>query len=410
MAYPGVADDALLAHLGADPVDHEGGAADLVEAGVEGLLRGPVLDDLDGPEEADAADVAYRLGCVGIRPEAPVTVLVHFVSPILEWLNYGKSSLYFMEEPISRAFNKVLPIPKTPRVYRPPPPPKPLSWAPSGKLGDHTYEARLADFAREIKAIDAKRTAKIRYSSRGWCYALEGLGKIDKGEFDKTAKAINDCRKTGLLPIDFTAEDQDETRRFAGIHEASNPVALLENLRNGVGEMLEALPAHTTDYWEGEKCYLMICTEKGDLRNLFKPICDEYHVPIVNSKGWYPILLRYHIAKLSIKAEARGLTPVLLLFYDHDPAGLKITSRFRKGLRDISRSVDWYPTNLIIERFGLNKEDIDRYGLTWIENLKTGSGREAKDPDYVRKYGRRKCESNALFSMILVFNQNSHNL
>jgi len=117
----------------------------------------------------------------------------------------------------------------------------------------------------------------------------------------------------------------------------------------------------------------------------------------VNSKGWYPILLRYHIAKLSIKAEARGLTPVLLLFYDHDPAGLKITSRFRKGLRDISRSVDWYPTNLIIERFGLNKEDIDRYGLTWIENLKTGSGREAKDPDYVRKYGRRKCESNALF-------------
>jgi len=161
--------------------------------------------------------------------------------------------------------------------------------------------------------------------------------------------------------------------------------------------MLETLPAHTTDYWEGEKCYLMICTEKGDLRNLFKPICDEYHVPIVSSKGWYPILLRYYIAELSIKAEARGLTPVLLLFYDHDPAGLKITSKFRKGLRDISRSVDWHPTKLIVERFGLNKEDIDRYGLTWIENLKTGSGREAKDPDYVKKYGRRKCESNALF-------------
>jgi len=342
-------------------------------------------------------DVAYRLGRVDIRPEAPVTVLIHFSSPILSWLNYGKSSLYFSEDRImTKAFDKLLPIPKTPRVYRPPPPPKPLSWVPSGKLGDHAYEARLADFAREIRAIDAKRTIKIRFSSRGWCYALEGQW-INKGEFDKTTKALNDCRKIGLLPIDFTAEDQDETRRFAGIHEASNPAALLENLRNGVGEMLEALPAHTTDYWEGEKCYLMICTEKGDLRNLFKPICDEYHVPIVNSKGWYPILLRYHIAKLAIKAEARGLTPVLLLFYDHDPAGLKITSKFRKGLRDISRSVDWHLTNLIIERFGLNKEDIDRYGLTWIENLKTGSGREAKDPDYVLKYGRRKCESNALF-------------
>ena len=302
-----------------------------------------------------------------------------------------------ISQALEKAFDKVLPIPKTPRVYRPPPPPKPLSWVPSGKLGDDAYEERLADFAREIRGIDTMRTVKIKSSSRGWCYALEGLGKIDKGEFDKTAKAINDCRKIGLLPIDFVAEDQDETRRFAGIHEASNPAVLLKKLKDEVDEMLEALPAHTTDYWEGEKYYLMICTEKGDLRNLFKPVCDEYHVPIVNSKGWYPILLRYHIAKLSIKAEAQGLTPVLLLFYDHDPAGLKITSKFRKGLRDISRSVDWHPTKLIIERFGLNKEDIDRYGLTWIENLKTGSGREAEDPDYVRKYGRRKCESNALF-------------
>ena len=52
---------------------------------------------------------------------------------------------------------------------------------------------------------------------------------------------------------------------------------------------------------------------------------------------------------------------------------------------------------MIIERFGLNKEDIDRYNLTWIENLKTGSGREASDYAYIQKFGRRKCESNALF-------------
>jgi hypothetical protein len=161
--------------------------------------------------------------------------------------------------------------------------------------------------------------------------------------------------------------------------------------------MLENLPIYTTDYWEGEKFYLMICTEKGDIRNLFKPICDEYHIPIISTKGWYPILLRYHIAKLSIKAEARGLTPVLLLFYDHDPAGLKITDKFKKGLRDISRAVNWRPTLIMVERFGLNKADIDKYGLTWIENLQTGSGREARDPEYIQKYGRRKCESNALF-------------
>jgi DNA-directed RNA polymerase subunit RPC12/RpoP len=237
----------------------------------------------------------------------------------------------------------------------------------------------------------------VKYSGRGWCYLLEGLGKIDKDEFAKCEKAINDCRKIGLLPIDFTAEDQDETRRFAGIHEASNPTVLLENLRNDINDMLETLPIYTTDYWIDEKYYLMMCVEKGDLRNLFKPICDEYHIPIVSSKGWAPILLRYHIAKLCIKAEDRGLAPVLLLFYDHDPAGLKITNSFRKGLHDISRSVGWRPLGIIIERFGLNREEIEKYNLTWIENIKTGSGREARDPAYIREFGNRKCEANALF-------------
>ena len=88
---------------------------------------------------------------------------------------------------------------------------------------------------------------------------------------------------------------------------------------------------------------------------------------------------------------------MLLLFYDHDPAGLKITNTFRKNLRDCERGTGWSPSGLVIERFGLNKDDIDRHNLTWIENLKTGSGRESCDYDYIHKYGERKCESNALF-------------
>jgi len=317
---------------------------------------------------------------------------------------------------MQKAFNKVLPIPKTPRVYRPPPPPKPMTWIPHGKLGDYIYESRLKDFASEILAIDSQRTHPVKYSSRGWCYLLEGLGKIHKGEFNAAQKAINDCRKIGLLPIDFVAEDQDITRRFMGIHVASEPSTYLEKLKKDVEEMLRNLPSYTTDYWTDEKYYVMMCVEKGDLLNLFKPICDEYHVPVVSSKGWPPILLRGHIANLSIKAEQNGLTPVLLLFYDHDPAGLKITNTFRKNLRDCERGTGWSPDRdtayeaylitkdsnapqrgIIIERFGLNLEDIVTYNLSWIENLRTSSGRESKDYGYMRQFGKRKCESNALF-------------
>ncbi|MGD0495551.1 MAG: hypothetical protein ABSB28_05870 [Candidatus Bathyarchaeia archaeon] len=298
---------------------------------------------------------------------------------------------------MEKAFNKVLPIPKTPRVYHPPPPPRPVSWVPHGQIEDDAYELRLKDFADEIKAIDSQRTNPVKYSSRGWCYLLEGLGKIHKGEFDSCQKAINDCRKTGLLPVDFVREDQDETRRFQGIIEASDPSKCLHNIKDEVSRMLENLPSYTTEYWLREEYYVMMCVEKGDLLSLFKPICDEYRVPIVSSKGWAPILLRSHIASLSQRAEANGLTPVVLLFYDHDPAGLKITDMFRENLEDCERGTGWSPSGLVIERFGLNKDDVDRHNLTWIENLKTGSGRESRDYGYIDRYGRRKCESNALF-------------
>jgi len=91
------------------------------------------------------------------------------------------------------------------------------------------------------------------------------------------------------------------------------------------------------------------------------------------------------------------LKPVLLLFYDHDPAGLKISRTFKKNLADCKRGTGWSPKDLIIERFGLNAEDIEQYGLMWIDNLRTSSGRTSRDHYYIQKYGQRKCEANALF-------------
>ena len=344
-------------------------------------------------------DVNYRLGRVSISEDAPVTVVVHLLCPVLTWLSYGKTGLgnEGLKNLLGKAFDKILPVPKTPRMYYPPTPKKPLTWIPHGGLGDYAYETRLGDFANEILGIEAQRTNPVKYSTRGWSYLLEGLQKIHKGEFDACQKAINNCRKIGLLPIDFVAEDQDITRHFVGIRVASDPSILLKQVAKDVEEMLHNLPAYTTDYWVGEKYYVMMCVEKGDIRNLFKPICDEYRVPLVSSKGWPPILLRGSIATLSKRAEERGLTPVLLLFYDHDPAGLKISTTFRKNLKDCERGTGWNPEKIVIDRFGLNHDDIDSYGLTWIKNLKTGSGRESSDNAYEREFGRKKCETNALF-------------
>lgn len=153
---------------------------------------------------------------------------------------------------------------------------------PCGKLGNPEYEERLEEFAKEIRALKISVTP----SSRGWAYILEGEGKVDKSQFPAVGKAIGDCIKAGYLPLSIIAEDQDETRRFREIEAASDALGVLRELQEEVEDFEGNLKQATTDYLAGEKYFLMMIVEKGDIRNLFEPICEEYHVPIASSKGW----------------------------------------------------------------------------------------------------------------------------
>lgn len=167
--------------------------------------------------------------------------------------------------------------------------------------------------------------------------------------------------------------------------------------------------------------------EKIDLKTLFEPVCKQFHIPIANSKGWSSMLQRAEYAKRFKEAEDQGLKCLLLYFGDHDPDGLRIADTIRKNLADL-KDVTWYdgvkgydPANLEIFRFGLDAEMIEEHDLIWIDNLITGSGGSiAQEIDgqiiqgktkkgkphpnfkmdyaqnYIKKYGVRKCEANAL--------------
>src|SRR5215510_12548012 len=148
--------------------------------------------------------------------------------------------------------------------------------------------------------------------------------------------------------------------------------------------------------------------EKLDLRNLFEPVaCDEFYVPLTNFKGWSDLHARANMMRRFERHEAAGCQCVLLLCTDLDPGGLDQANRMRKNLEDLSRAVGWSPKNLVIIRFGLDAKFVNRHRLTWIDNLETGSGLQLDDPkhpdhfkpyvqDYIREYGRRKVEANAL--------------
>lgn len=269
-------------------------------------------------------------------------------------------------------------------------------------------DSNLKKFAQQL--IELSEQIGFKVSARGWCYQLESARLINKDQFDRVESVINKCRKKGILPIDFVAEE--EGRQFSGVEREENETPL-QYLKSYIEAPLKCHQWYCPDWWEGEEYYIQMLVEKIDLKTLFSPVCEKYHIPIATSKGWSSMLQRAAYAKRFKDAEDRGLKCVLLYCGDHDPDGLRISEFMKSNLEDIA-DVTWEngdsgysPDNLIIQRFGLDAKFIRKHKLTWIDNLITGSGKNLASPshknfkmpyvqEYIQTFGAKKCEANAI--------------
>jgi hypothetical protein len=267
------------------------------------------------------------------------------------------------------------------------------------------YQAQRAAFCRLI--LEIRSTMDFQVGTRGWAYILEQRGLITKGDFDAAENLITDCRKTGDLPLDICAEDN--SRETIGLQGDLNDPDVEAEAASWIDYVRDH--AHQTytpfSFWDDLNVYVEVAVEKLDLRNLFESVCAEFYVPNTNFKGWSDLNSRAAMMRRFKQHEAEGRQCVLLLCGDHDPGGLSITEFMRRNLEDLSGQIGWWPDNLVISRFGLNADFIDQHGLTWIDNLETSSGQRLDDPDhldhnkeyvqnYIRRFGVRKCEANAL--------------
>lgn len=265
---------------------------------------------------------------------------------------------------------------------------------------------------------DLRAQIGFSVSARGWCYLMEQAGYVNKSQFDKVENAINTCRKEGILPVNFVAEE--DARAFAGV-ETSSGETIKELLARMLDDVLHGYRHFAPDLMEGEDYYIQVLVEKVDLKILFAPVCKDYRIPIANGKGWQSVLQRAEYARRFREAERQGLKCVLLYGGDFDPDGLLISSAMWDNLEQI-KDVVWAdgvkgydPKNLIIERVALNYDFIQQQNYTWIDNLITGSKKRPEqaeslaDPrhrnhtlpyvqDYLHKYGARKCESNVMIT------------
>jgi hypothetical protein len=265
------------------------------------------------------------------------------------------------------------------------------------------YNKLLAAFCAAILAINSRLDFKV--SSRGWCYILEDRGGLPKGDFDRAQALINACRKSGALPLDICADDS--AREFDNLDwlDTNSPEEEARDIVRSLGT--RHLLYSPFSFWEHQGCYVQMLVEKIDLKSLFGPICVGFFIPIGNARGWSDMNCRAAMMRRFAEWEAKGKVPVLLYCGDFDPVGLAISDFLRSNMAELAAAVGWSPDHLIIDRFGLNYDFIQEQGLTWIDGLETGSGKDLGDPEhvfnsrasvqaYIAKYGRRKVEANAL--------------
>jgi hypothetical protein len=272
------------------------------------------------------------------------------------------------------------------------------------------YRKDRLELVEVLKELQAK--INFRVSARGWCYAMEQAGYVTKAQFNKVEEAINTCRKEGVLPVDFVAEE--DARAFTGVETPSGET-IKELLRRMLYDVLHGYNHFAPDWMEGESYYIQVLVEKVDLKTMFAPVCKDYRIPIANAKGWSSVLQRAEYAQRFQEAEMQGLQCVLLYVGDLDPDGLRISDAIRQNLQQIS-DVKWSngaggydPEDLIIERVGLNYDFVIKNNYSWIDNLITGRGKNLADPghdnfnypyiqDYLSTIGERKCESNVMIT------------
>jgi hypothetical protein len=278
------------------------------------------------------------------------------------------------------------------------------------------YDAQLRDWCNAIERIAS--TLDFKVSSRGWCYVLEQRG-LHKGDFDVAERLINACRKSGLLPLDICAVDEGREADNLQHIDREKPAQFAQGWFAYLDQIYQRYTPFS--FWDAQKHYVEMIVEKIDLKNLFAPVTEELHVPCANISGWNDINARVQLIRRFKQRSKRGKKCVLLVFTDHDPGGFRIADFVRANLMELALAVHkadrrrgdladiWEPTeeNLTIERFGLDANFIDKHGIEWIDNLGTGSGDDLADPDhpdhfkdyvqdYIRKFGARKVEANAL--------------
>jgi hypothetical protein len=207
-------------------------------------------------------------------------------------------------------------------------------------------------------------------------YQLVSRGVIDKTEqaYKRVCDISGQMRLNGTLPYRKIAD---------GSRARYKPYSF-----GGLAEALEVTSnAYRRNLWIDQPTHVEIWCEKDALTGVIKPICDEYCVPYVATRGFPSLTLLYESA---IEMIARGKPTKVYYFGDHDASGQAISQNLEQKMRD-------HGADMSVQRVGLLQWHIKAFSLP----TRPSKTSDKRTPKFAAEYGDECVELDALPPHIL---------
>jgi hypothetical protein len=207
-------------------------------------------------------------------------------------------------------------------------------------------------------------------------YQLVSRGVLEKTEqaYKRVCDISAQMRLNGSLPYRKIAD---------GSRARWTPYAF-----GGLTEALEiTASAYRRNIWIDQDAHVEIWCEKDALTGVIKPICDEYCVPYVATRGFPSLTLLYESAMEMIE---RGKPTALYYFGDHDASGQAISVNLEEKMRA-------HGADVRVQRVGLLQEHIAAYDLP----TRPSKTSDKRTPKFAAQYGDACVELDALPPHIL---------
>ena len=207
-------------------------------------------------------------------------------------------------------------------------------------------------------------------------YQLVSRGVIEKTEqaYKRVCDISGQMRLSGDLPYRKIAD---------GSRARLKPYSF-----GGLSEALEVTSsAYRRNLWIDQAVHVEIWCEKDALTGVIRPICEEYCVPYVATRGFPSLTLLFESAMEMID---RGKPTRVYYFGDHDASGQAISRNLEEKMRA-------HGADVTVERVGLLQPHIQRYNLP----TRPSKASDKRTPKFAAEYGDECVELDALPPEIL---------